>query len=417
MAAHTVLTAGHAATPTLIFIAILPPAIIFSTCIVLFFAADYSPLNIFYRIVSAPINALNNIIAYALNRAGMNRTLLKALITILYIFESSAIIVGFVGVQLLALLPLQAALIPIIGSTFGIVFATLVGAYNILKIGSWATEHLDDDYFVRFTLQEQNQQSELRYVIDLDTELTRPNRQRQTQGLFTTNIQRNQNQPHEEVPTQQDEESRKAIAAVWEQAITTRNLSELLEKLQTQYSSSHKLFMTKEMLMTYKLSTENHDGFWQIIPEEKISKIESENQDLCDPLLMQFMRIPVIVTTTDQVTEQQYEHSFDLVSILLCLTEKKENPINRLPIYNLLQQIKVDENKYKRICEKINRAALDELLKGGKADEAEVSALSISGGPDNDNVATGKVYKKNIMAGAGLENHQQRGRPKAGPRI
>lgn len=86
---------------------------------------------------------------------------------------------------------------------------------------------------------------------------------------------------------------------------------------------------------TYAITANNKDGFWRNVFEKAIAAIEdaAANAGLCDPISLKFMRIPVRVKTSTD--DANYEHTFDLISLLQCLSTKGENPINRIPIIDL----------------------------------------------------------------------------------
>lgn len=298
------------------------------------------PVNAYYfSLLSMPIRAFNNLIESVLiNRIGLNNLpLLETFLCMQYSLEA---VIGIYGLEMLVIAPLQAALMPDIGATLETIFGTAISLYNAYKLSSWVGERLGN--FNRSII-------ERRWMRDWREQEQLPFEDR------VENARRNQQQflPN---PSQNAEQQR-SFAAVWQKAIETRNLKELFERLQTQYSTSRTLHFTPEMQTAYTLNANSGDGFWQNLPAKKIEEIENANPDLCDPISLRGMRIPVRVkTATNGVV-----HTYDLIQLLQCLSVKAEDPLNRAPI-NDLRDIELDEEKYNKVRKIINNAVAAEEL-------------------------------------------------------
>lgn len=307
----------------------------------------FNPITGFYNVLRMPVRAFNDLIESALIRriSVANAPRLKTFLLMLYATEA---VIGIIGVYSLVIAPLQSVFLPFIGSALSTVFAFSLSAYNGFKMSSWVAERMAN---FDQSMRELRWRHDWRVQEEIPFDVRVENARRNQQQFQINPALQQQNRPAEQ--------PQRSFSAVWYKALQTRDLKELLERLQLQYSSSfsRKLDFTQEMSETYTLIASNGDGFWKNVSDKRIKKLEDhqDNQEFCDPITLKFMRIPVIVTTAE------HQHRFDLISLLHCLSAKGENPLNRQPIVDL-QEIKFDEETYNKIQKVVDSAVAAEEI-------------------------------------------------------
>lgn len=306
----------------------------------------FNPISAFYSALRMPIRAFNNLIESALiHRISLeNAPRLKSFLLMLYSMEA---VIGIAGVQMLVIAPIATALVPAVGSVVGSMLGFSLAVYNAFKLSSWVIARMEN--FDRSMLERRWRRDWLvQEQIPVETRIENARRNQQRFHINPDPVGPN---PARVVQEQQD----LSFGAVWQKAMETKDLKELFARLQVQYGSSYsrQLHLTPEMQTAYALNTNNGDGFWANIPAKKIAEIEDNdvNKDLCDPISLRFMRIPVLVETASGT------HRFDLIQLLHCLSVKGENPLNRDPITDL-RTIKFDEETYSKIRKVVNKAEL-----------------------------------------------------------
>lgn len=144
----------------------------------------------------------------------------------------------YAGVQMLVIAQLQAALLPAIGAALSSVFGVGLAVYNVFKLSSWILTRMVNFDTSMLNLRWARNWQEIQQVPDH----IRIENARRNQQQF---INVNEHNPFVAAAaplnpaSNMQQAAPRAFVTVWHQYIETRDLKELFERLQMQYSSSY----------------------------------------------------------------------------------------------------------------------------------------------------------------------------------